>query len=408
MFKRYGVWQYDFIIGGKRYRGSTGHTDTAKAKAQEEKLKVQYREGYSAEVIWEQTKRQLLAGKELNIDPDEIWKAFESQATSRANPQRQKVYFSRLVEFCNWLKQNHPGTKRISEVSTTQAKEWVAYIRSLEGSNSTKNDKLIALKMIFSSLGKEYGIIEDPFAAIKKLPTKTIARAAFTPEELKLIGQNATGWMYSLCVTAISTGLREGDVCLLKKSSVNLYNGWISIPHTRKTGVDVEIPILPGLAKHLNEVLSEDNETEFVFPVLAEKYTSDPCCISKAIKAFFEQIGINNTTKKVDGYARKISSKDAHSFRHTFIYLAALNNIPLPIVQGIVGHVSPEMTKHYMDHAGREAKTQYLSQLPEYFTPSREKEKTPREKLAELAYSLPIDEVQRILASISPGLTEML
>ena len=66
------------------------------------------------------------------------------------------------------------------------------------------------------------------------------------------------------------------------------------------------------------------------------------------------------------------------------------------------------MTKHYMDHAGREAKTQYLSQLPEYFTPSSiEKVKTPREKLAELAYSLPIDEVQRLLASITPGLTKM-
>jgi integrase len=203
----------------------------------EEKLKVQYREGHSAEVVWEQTKKQLLAGKELRIDPDEIWKAFEAQATSRANPQRQKVYFSRLVDFCNWIKQNHPGAARISDVSTTQAKEWVAYIRSLEGSNSTKNDKLIALKMIFAALGKEYGIIEDPFAAIKKLPTKTISRAAFTPEELKLIGQNATGWMYSLCITAISTGLREGDVCLLKKSSVNLYTGWISISHTRKTGL---------------------------------------------------------------------------------------------------------------------------------------------------------------------------
>ena len=102
MFKRNGVWQYDFIIGGKRYRGTTGHTDKAKAKQTEEKLKVQYREGHSAEVVWEQTKKQLLAGKELRIDPDEIWKAFEAQATSRANPQRQKVYFSRLVDFCNW------------------------------------------------------------------------------------------------------------------------------------------------------------------------------------------------------------------------------------------------------------------------------------------------------------------
>lgn len=414
MIKRNGVWHYDFIVGGKRYRGTTGHSDKRKAQAVEEKLKVQYREGYSAEVIWEQTKKQLMAGKELPISPQEIWSAFEAQAISRANPQRLKLYFSRLEEFCTWLKENHPDTIRVSDITVNQAKSWVAYTRSLPGANSTKNDKLIALKMIFAALGKDYGIVEDPFADIKKLPTNSMSRQAFTPEELKLIGQKATGWMYSLCITAISTGLREGDICHLKKSYVNLESGWIVIPKTRKTGATVEIPILAGLHAHLREVLAEDNESDYVFPVLAEKYINDPTSIGKDIKEFFSSIGIADATQKIDGYKKKVSSKDAHSFRHTFVYLAAVNGIPLPIVQGIVGHVSPEMTKYYMNHAGRKEKSQYLSQLPEYFfsSPGPDvvlpyensamylKDDSPREELAELAYSLPLEEVKELLNTV--------
>lgn len=413
MFKRKGIWQYDFVVGGKRYRGTTGTTDKKEAQKIVEKLKVQYREGYSAELIWEQTKKQLLIGKELPIDAVKVWDAFSAQSTSRAKSQRQKVYFSRLTEFCKWMKDKYPETKKISEVTTSQAKEWVAHIRSLKGSNSTKNDKLLALKMIFASLGKDYGIIEDPFASIKKLPQNSMSREAFTPEELKLIGEKASGWLYSFCVTAISTGLREGDICNLKKSSVDLKTGWISIPKTRKTGAAVDIPILPGLRQHLQDVM-EESDSEYVFPILEQKYRNDQCSISKGIKDFFIEIGITDAVKKVDGYAKKLSSKDAHSFRHTFVYLAAVNGIPLPIVQGIVGHVSPEMTKYYMNHAGREEKSQYLSQLPEYFfsSPGPDvalpyensamylKDDSPREKLAELAYSLPIEKIRELLSMV--------
>ena len=96
------------------------------------------------------------------------------------------------------------------------------------------------------------------------------------------------GWIYSLCLTAISTGLREGDICTLKKSSVNLSTGWILIPQNPKTGgASVEIPILPGLKRHLQERFEEEPDSEFVFPELAEIYYNDSTIISKGIKKVF-------------------------------------------------------------------------------------------------------------------------
>lgn len=372
MFLRGDFWHYDFIVGGVRYRGSTGHkkNEKEKAKEAENRLRVQARDGHSIEMIWEQTKRKLISGKEISLNFDVIWELFCNNGYSNACSRRFKLYSAHLKNFCSWMKEKYPNVKKISEVLPIHAQEWMQYLYKSRGSNSTKNDYLASLRMIFRSLGRDYGIIENPFDSVRKIPSNKIAREAFTPEELKLIGEKATGWIYSLCLTAVSTGLREGDICLLKKSSINLATGWISIPHTRKTGVSVEIPILPGLKQHLQEVM-EDDSSEFVYPVLANMYVNNPSRISAGIKSFFEKIGIAGTTKKIDGYKKILSVKDVHSFRHTFVYMAACHGIPFPIVQGIVGHTSPEMTKHYMNHAGREAKTEYLSRLPDYLTAGR-------------------------------------
>jgi len=180
---------------------------------------------------------------------------------------------------------------------------------------------------------------------------------------------------------------------------VNLSTGWILIPKTRKTGVSVEIPIMPGLQRHLQARFEEDPDSEFVFPELAEIYYNDSTIISKEIKKFFESIGIEDTTKKVAGYKRKLSNKDVHSFRHTFVYLAAVHGMPFPIVQGIVGHASPEMTKHYMDHAGRDAKAKYLNQLPDYLTGNKKLVAGigQRKRLADLAYTLSGPSLDRVL-----------
>jgi len=395
MFLRGDYWHYDFIVGGIRYRGSTGFKKNEKTKAAEveSKLKVQAREGHSLEMIWEQTKRKMIAGRELALDYDSIFDAFIKKSVSTAGPRRIKSYALKIRQFCDWMHENYPDVKKVSGVMTMHAQEYIKHVRVGKGANATKNDTLVSLKMIFTALGKDYGIIENPFAEIKNLPKNQTPRDAFTPEELALIGREAKGWIYSLCLTAISTGLREGDICMLKKSSVNLETGWISIPKTRKTGVAVDIPLLPGLQKHIAEKMKDNPDSEYVYPELAEMYSSEHTQIGAGIKAFFDDIGISGTTRKIDGYSRRLSTKDVHSFRHTFVYLAACHGIPFPIVQGIVGHTSPEMTKHYMAHAGRDAKSKYLQQLPDYLTAGH----SPLHKK-----ELSRDRVLRILDHITP------
>ncbi len=53
-----------------------------------------------------------------------------------------------------------------------------------------------------------------------------------------------------------------------------------------------------------------------------------------------------------------------HSLRHTFVSLAANAGVPLAIVQAIVGHSNPAMTRHYF-HESTDALKNAVATLPD-------------------------------------------
>ena len=134
-------------------------------------------------------------------------------------------------------------------------------------------------------------------------------------------------------------------------------------------------------------------------------YQSNPSGISWRVKSFLESLGII-TTKTPEGRSRAVSIKDVHSLRHTFCYLAGVNNIPLAIVQAVVGHMSPEMTKHYTQHASqKDIKAAFLN-MPGIFALPEQAQALPatsepeRQQLRKLVDVLPIDDIKNILEFI--------
>ena len=391
---RGNCWHYNFMIDGKRYRGSTGIKGEENRKEAvriaEEQIAL-VRGQYSVDLIWEQTKRRMLAATEIPCDFNTVWDLFLELTMCSAGERRKQLYHSHISAFLDWLQVKYPAVKNMSSVTTEMAAAYYLHLQELPGANSTRNDKLATLRMLFEALGRKHGIIENPFAGVKKFAADKISREIFTPDELQMIGEKATGWIYDLCLAALSTGLREGDICLLKKSSVKLATGWIEIPRINKTGKPLEVPIMPQLAGVIHERMRQFPDSEFVFPELAQKYQANPGDIGPAVKRFFNEIGIEDSRKEIPGYARQLSAKDIHSFRHTFVYLAALNNIPFPIVQSIVGHASPAMTKIYMDHSRRQDKERAFRQLPAYL------QSAPKPTKADIRIRL-----SRLLARITP------
>ena len=52
-----------------------------------------------------------------------------------------------------------------------------------------------------------------------------------------------------------------------------------------------------------------------------------------------------------------------HSLRHSFVSLCRESNAPLSVVESIVGHASPAMTRHYT-HVGQLAASNAIAALP--------------------------------------------
>ncbi|MFA6714136.1 MAG: tyrosine-type recombinase/integrase [Victivallaceae bacterium] len=178
---------------------------------------------------------------------------------------------------------------------------------------------------------------------------------------------------------------------------------------TQKTDKEVIIPIMPPLKKFLEKQYSISSKDKYVLPGHAEMYQTNPSGITWRVKKFLESLGIK-TTKVPEGRKRAVSIKDVHSLRHSFCYYAGLYNVPLAIVQAVVGHMSPEMTKHYTMHAtSNDIKKAFLN-MPDMFevlditseTKSIEVIDSDPERLemAELSRTLPIEEVRNILAGL--------
>ena len=142
-------------------------------------------------------------------------------------------------------------------------------------------------------------------------------------------------------------------------------------------------------------------ESEYVFPLHAEMYLKDASLISYRIKRFLE--GLNIKTVKEFENRKAISIKDLHSMRHVFCYYAGQVGISLAVVQSIVGHMTQEMTKHYMSHATTRAKQEAIEKLPAFLVMNDSIEipcADERRRLAELAYTLPMEQVSLLLHQV--------
>lgn len=383
VYKRGDVYWSQFFVNGQRIRLSTGKANERAAK-EWEREKIQTLKGDQVVAILAKKVNEVCFGESITIAAafDEFLKVPRRTVSSEA---RTMINRSKFEDFVLYMAAEFPDVVKMAAVTAIHAENYVKYLREYgryskdvlykRGDKvisheaklatlaaATINDNIAVCKMVFATLAERASIHTNPFAKIFSQKKDTVTREAFSPEELKLIGEQSKGtYLYPLFLTGISTGLREGDICTLRWSEINLATGWIDRV-LNKTGKKVSIPILPGLARYLAEL---PRDGEYCYPELAAMYEHNRGKIGKDVTKFLEGIGIQSTMV-APGRSRASSIKDVHSLRHTFAYLAAVNNIPLPVVQSILGHFSPEMTKAYSNHATAQAKADFMRMVPDY------------------------------------------
>lgn len=331
--------------------------------------------------------RKATGREPINITLNEAFdKSLEKPKTRKATGDFLGAKRSYWKDFVLFMADKYPEVTCLSAVNSTHAEAYISFVRDKGRFNKKVESKdgkeyerkgnlsprsanviLVTLREVFKLLQKDAGIFENPFEDIDPLANESETREPFTEEELKKIFKNADEFMFPMFAIGICTGLREGDICTLLWNEIDFKDNYIK-HKMLKTGRYVEIPMIFSLRKYLMELREKAaKKQEYVLPIHAQMYNDNASGISYRIKAFLDGLDIA-TTKKIKGRTRLVSVKDLHALRHSFAYIAGVANIPLVIVQSILGHMTPEMTKHYQRHADHKAKAAALKSMPDFIT----------------------------------------
>ena len=386
--KRNNNFHYEFMVGGKKHFGVCTNCTTERQAKEFEKE----RKAYLKQLLNQETEAQLLenfreklsGGKAINIE--DAFSVYETKPVRRvASEKKQRAKRAYWMDFQLFISANYPEVKTLKQITRQHAEAYLyqlrthgafnkkisftsngrhfEYISSAEHlSAATINARHVAIGAVFRVLKEEAGLSINPFD-LPKLKLDTVSRDAFTVDELKLIGDNMTMPIIKpVFVIGLCTGMTLGDICLLKWEEIS--GGWITNKIRRKTGTPLEIPIIPPLANFLAEQQSRiEAGEEYVVPELANMYLTNSTAVNYRIKKFLASLDIS-TSKTTETRSRAVSTKAAHAMRHTFAYLAGVYNIPLPIVQSVLGHMSPKMTELYQKHADRKNKALFFQNMP--------------------------------------------
>jgi integrase len=333
-----------------------------------------------------------------------VWSVFVDSANRPdSGPRTLRGYQSQWTQFVEWLAQSHPTMTQMRDVTAEVAEEYAAYMlreirekqkvrKKLEGDDTaepgeeqaveierivkrafttnTYNKHVRVLELVFRILGKKAGVPSNPWSEIARKTENKASRRELTVEELNTICNKASGELQSLLLLGIYTGLRLGDCCTLRWSEVDLIRRLIlRVPGktARRKGVPVHIPIHQTLLSFLNRT-SVGKRSGFVLPGIAAKYERNSSDVTKELREHFVACGIQ-VHKKGTGEGtstRAVVEVGFHSLRHSFVSLCRQANAPLAVVEAIVGHSNPAMTRHYT-HVGDLAANQAVAALPVVF-----------------------------------------
>ena len=316
------------------------------------------------------------------------WLRYEKAALAVAMPP-QKLFTQRQAwhAFAVWLAAAHPEAASLHAITPRIAAEYMAFLGARRAS-VTCNRYLSALKSIFLALLGESSGASNPWEQIKPRHCDVRIRRELSAAEVGrlLAAAHAAGREeHLLFALAVYTGLRLGDCCRLGWENIDLERAIISlVPHKTRRHArcgQVVIPIHPRLAALL-EATPPRARSGFLIPTIGEDYLKRRWRISKSLGRIFDKAGIERSVR-YEGRERLTPFASFHSLRHSFVSFAANAGVPLAVVQAIVGHSSPTMTRHYY-HADEAALRKAVNAIPS-FDPSAPATAAPAAKPAPAA-----------------------
>lgn len=291
-------------------------------------------------------------------------------------PDTLAVYEGQWGQFVTWMSEQHPDALTLRDVTPDIATAYAGALNHGRLSPNTYNKHLNLLALVFRVLRAKAKLTENPWDPPKRGGTlarkrlQTHSRRELTIEELRRVCLNATGELRVLFALGVYTGLRLKDCVSLRHCEIDAVRNEIRRVPSKTARKDnpttVIIPVHPCLRDILSELSKSD--PDYILPGLAREYLSG----GAGKKRVIDRIQNHFTAQGVRVYSpgtgpgtekRAVVEVGFHSLRHSFVSLCRANNTPLAVVESIVGHSNPAMTRHYTHH-GELAAGQAIAALP--------------------------------------------
>ncbi len=294
----------------------------------------------------------------------DVWDRYVSHSERNEVTQRTIIdYRSLCNKLTDWCDDN--GLTFLDEFTPDHSRTFAAYLESQRLSAHRFNRIIRFGKRVYELLEDSTDI--NPFDTIRLKHSQPVSKRDLTETELKDVLEKATGELRTLFVIGIYTALRLKDCCLLRWEDVNLKLNRLSTKPSKSKRYNkrITIPRHPGLADILRQTPTVQRQS-YVLKQIAASYLKRPDTVVERVQRHFKCCGIVNMYEDV-GTVKKRTLVGFHSLRHTFVTLSAEAGTPLPVLQAICGHGSPQVQKVYL-HMGETAMNDAIDAIPDVVT----------------------------------------
>jgi len=318
-------WRVDFWFNGIRYRVKGPENSKAGAEAYEALLRQKLAKGESIERVAKQEDQtfEKFAWK---------WHADYVVPNNKHSEQRSKKYVlkSTLIPFF--------GKIPINQITLHHTERFKAEWVKKGVSNKTIKNYLTVLNKCLGT-AYEWEELKNPPPKIK-WPKCSPSRTDFlSPDECELLLAHAKGTVHELVLTALRTGMRQGELKGLQWSAINWENRSLTVRHSRDDRMKMLVPPKNNRERHIpmdvdvfEALFNRKRETGYVF-LDSDREPFDYHRMERRLTKLCKEAGL-----------RKIGW---HTLRHTFASHLAMRGVPLPTVQELMGHSNITTTMRY-------------------------------------------------------------
>lgn len=320
-------WWIDFGSSGKRYRKRSPENSRDGAIAHEIWLRQRLARGETIEGVIEPEQKHRTF-REFS----ELWFEDYVKPNNKYSEQLAKkwVLASSLIPFF--------GNMPVAQISAHDIERYKAQQVNQGFTNKTIRNRLTILNKCLAT-AYEWLRLDGAPPKIKWPKCLTPDIDYLSPEECELLLSHADGVMYEMILTALRTGMRQGEIKGLQWSSVDWLNRSVSVRHSRDDYRKVLVPPKSNRTRHIP--LDTD-----VYEMLYRRKGGTGYVFLARDGQPFNNYRLNYAIRKLcKGAALRIIGW--HTLRHTFASHLAMRGVPLPAVKELMGHSSITTTMRY-------------------------------------------------------------